>query len=186
MPKRRPEATKPPPSLVIFDRDGTLIEDTGFPVDPEKIRWQIGALEAIVWLRSQGVFVAVATNQSGVARGFFTLEQVHAFHTAMDSQIKATGGRIDAYAICPHLPNGKVVQYAVSCDCRKPKPGLVKQLLAQFQVEPQGAIMIGDRETDILAGKAATVPSYLFEGGDLFEFTRCAVSCNHIDKTARD
>ena len=169
---------------MIFDRDGTLIEDTGYQIDPERLIWKQGALKLLSWLRARGIIATVATNQSAVARGYFTLEQVHAFHTAMDSQIKDTGGRIDAYAICPHLPNGKVTQYAVSCDCRKPKPGLVKQLLAQFQVEPQSAIMIGDRETDVLAGKAATVASYLFEGGDLFEFTRCAVACNYIDKTA--
>lgn len=171
-------------SLVIFDRDGTLIEDTGYPIDPDRLIWKQGALKLLSWLRARGTIVTVATNQSGVARGYFTLEQVHAFHTAMDSQIKSTGGRIDAYAICPHLPNGRIAQYAVTCDCRKPQPGLIKQLLAQFQVEPQSAIMIGDRETDVLVGKAATVASYLFEGGDLFEFTRCAVSGIYIDKTA--
>jgi len=122
-------STKPPLSLVIFDRDGTLIEDTGFPIDPGKIRWQKGALEVIAWLRSQGVIVTVATNQSGVARGYFTLGQVHVFHAAMDATIQAEGGLVDAYAICPHLVDGVVAEYAIDCDCRKPKPGLINQLL---------------------------------------------------------
>jgi D-glycero-D-manno-heptose 1,7-bisphosphate phosphatase len=130
----------------------------------------------LAWLRSQGTIVAVATNQSGVARGYFTLDQVHAFHAAMDDQIRAKGGRIDAYAICSHLPKGVVAQYAVDCECRKPKPGLIQQLLALFQVAPQNAVMIGDRDRDIEAGQAAGVASFLYHGGDLFEFTRAVIS----------
>ena len=163
-------------SLVIFDRDGTLIEDTGYPIDPVSLIWKQGALNVLSWLRSQGTIVTVATNQSGVARGYFSLDQVHAFHAAMDAQIKSGGGRIDAYAICPHLPNGAVTQYAVDCECRKPKPGLIKQLLTQFQVAPQNAIMIGDRDRDIQAGHAAGVASFHYPGGDLFEFTKAVIS----------
>ena len=165
-------------SLVIFDRDGTLIEDSGYPIDPAGFIWQPGALRAISWLGSKGVTVAVATNQSGVARGYFTLEQVKAFHIAMDTTIQAEGGRVDAYAICPHLIDASVTEYAVDCNCRKPKPGLVKQLLEEFQVSPKSAVMIGDRETDMLAGQAAGVKSFLYDGGDLFEFTKKAISAN--------
>ncbi len=164
------------PSLVIFDRDGTLIEDTGYPIDPATLIWKQGALKVLSWLRSQGTIVTVATNQSGVARGYFGLDQVHAFHAAMDALIKAKGGRIDVYAISPHLRKGVVAQYAVDCGCRKPKPGLIKQLLAQFQVAPQDAIMIGDRDRDIEAGEAAGVASFLYRGGDLFEFTKAVIS----------
>ena len=165
-------------SLVILDRDGTLIEDSGYPIDPAEFIWQPGALRAISWLRSKGVTVAVATNQSGVARGYFTLEQVEAFHSAMDTTIQAEGGRVDAYAICPHLIDASVTEYAVDCNCRKPKPGLVKQLLEEFQVSPESAVMIGDRETDVLAWQAAEVKSFLYGGGDLFEFTKKAISAN--------
>ncbi len=111
-------STKPPLSPVIFDRDGTLIEDTGYPINPAGVSWQPGALKVVSWLRSQGVIVAVATNQSGVAKGYFTLEQVHAFHTAMDATIQAEGGRVDAYAVCPHLINGAVDEYAIDRDCQ--------------------------------------------------------------------
>jgi len=169
-------------SLVIFDRDGTLIEDTGYPIDPAALVWKQGALKVLSWLRSQGTSVNVATNQSGVARGYFGLDQVHAFHAAMDDQIKAKGGRIDAYAICPHLPKGVVTQYAVDCECRKPKPGLIQQLLALFQVAPNNAIMIGDRDRDTEAGRAAGVASFLYRGGDLFEFTKAVIS-SHFGTT---
>jgi D-glycero-D-manno-heptose 1,7-bisphosphate phosphatase len=175
-PKHFATAIKPTLSLVIFDRDGTLIEDTGFPIDPETIRWQKGALEAMAWLRSRGVIVAVATNQSGVARGYFTLDQVHAFHAAMDITIQVEGGLVARYAICPHMIGGAVAEYAVDCDCRKPKPGLINQILQQFQVRPECAVLIGDRETDLLAGQTAGVESFLCDGGDLFEFTRRVIS----------
>jgi D-glycero-D-manno-heptose 1,7-bisphosphate phosphatase len=169
-------------SLVIFDRDRTLIEDTGYPIDPATLIWKQGALKVISWFGSQGTIVAVATNRSGVARGYFSLDQVHAFHATMDAQINARGGRIDAYAIFPHLPNGVVAQYAVDCECRKPKPGLAKQLLTQFQVAPQDAIMIGDRDRDIEAGHAGGVLSSLSRSGDLFESTKAAISSHFAAK----
>ena len=171
-------AIRPPPSLVIFDRDGTLIEDTGYPIDPESIIWKQGALRALAWLKARSVAVAVATNQSGVARGYFTLWQVNAFHIAMDTTIQAEGGQVDAYAICPHLVDGAVADYAIDCECRKPKPGLINRLLEKFQAMPENAIMIGDRQTDILAGQAAGVESFLYDGGDLFEFTKKVISAN--------
>ena len=176
--ERYSHAIRPPPSLVIFDRDGTLIEDTGYPIDPESIIWKQGALRVLAWLKAEGVAVAVATNQSGVARGYFTLEQVHAFHTAIDTTIQAESGRIDAYAICPHLIGGVVSEYAIDCDCRKPKPGLINELLEKFQVRPENAVMIGDRDTDVLAGQDAGVKSFLYDGGDFFEFTKKAISAN--------
>ena len=185
-------ATEPPLSLVIFDRDGTLIEDTGYPINPAGLVWQPGALKVIAWLRSQGFIVAVATNQSGVARGYFTLEQVEKFHAAMDTTIQAEGGRVDVYAICPHLINGAVAEYAIDCDCRKPTPGLINQLLEKFQVRPECAVLIGDRDTDVLAGQAAGVASFLYDGGDLFEFTLGAISAkfalvalSSVDVTSR-
>lgn len=171
-------AIRPPPSLVIFDRDGTLIKDTRYPIDPETIIWKQGALRVLAWLKAESIAVAVATNQSGVARGYFTLRQVNAFHIAMDTTIQAEGGHVDAYAICPHLVDGAVAAYAIDCHCRKPKPELINQLLEKFQVSAENAMMIGDRETDLLAGQAAGVKSFLYDGGDLFEFTKKAISAN--------
>ncbi len=168
-------ANKQTLSLVIFDRDGTLIEDTGYPIGRNEIIWKRGALRALAWLKAEGIAVAVATNQSGVARGFFTLRQVHAFHAAMDATIKAEVGQIDSYAVCPHLTGGVVAEYAIDCDCRKPKPGLINQLLEKFQVTPENVVMIGDRDTDVLAGQTAGVEAFLYEGGDLFEFTKKAL-----------
>jgi D-glycero-D-manno-heptose 1,7-bisphosphate phosphatase len=115
-----------------------------------------------------------------VARGYFTLEQVDAFHAAMNATIQAEGGRVDAYATCPHPINGAVAEYAIDCDCRKPKPRLVNQLLEKSQVGPENVVVIGDRESDVLAGQGAGVKSFLYDGSDLFEFTRKAISVNSV------
>jgi len=170
-------------SLVILDRDGTLIEDSGFPVHPRDLVWNPGAKRSLSWLNNTGIKVAVATNQSGVARGYFTLAQVHAFHAAMDNEVQAEGGHIAAYAVCPHLIGGAVAEYAIDCNCRKPKPGLINQLLGKFQVRPESAVIIGDRETDMLAGQAAGLESFIYDGGDLFEFTKRVISA-HFDSSA--
>ena len=69
-------------------------------------------------------------------------------------------------------------EYAVDCDCRKPKPGLINQLLEKFHVSPKSAVLIGDRETDLLAGQAVEVKSFLYDGGDLFEFSKKTISAN--------
>jgi len=161
--------------LVIFDRDGTLIKDSGYLIEFKDISWTTGALKLLSFLSDHGIHVAVATNQSGIARGYFTFDRVHELHTMMSDKVRAEGGRIDAYAICPHLSGGDVAEYAVDCDCRKPKPLLIKQLLEKFQVSPESAVMFGDRESDVLAGQAAGVKSFLYEGGDLFDFVTRAV-----------
>jgi len=96
----------------------------------------------------------------------------------MDPRIQAVGGRIDTDAICPHTTGGAAAEYALDCDCRKPKLGLINQLLKQFQVEPECAVLIGDCETDLLAGQAAGVESFRYDGGDLFEFTSRVISAS--------
>lgn len=106
------------------------------------------------------------------------LETVKKFHAAMGTTIQAEAGRIDAYAICPHLIDGVVAECAIDCDCRKPKPGLINQLLEKFQLRPECAVLIGDRESAVLAGQATGVESFRYDGGDLFEFTRKAISAN--------
>lgn len=135
-------------------------------------------MKAIAWLRSQSFVVAVATNQSGMAEACFTFEQVHAFHAVMDITIQAKDDRIDMYASCPHITGGAEAEYVVDCDCRKPKPGLINQLLEQLQVGPECAVLIGDCEIDLLAGQAAGVESFRYDGGDLFEFTSRVISAN--------
>ena len=155
---------------VIFDRDGVLIRDTGFPHLPEHLIWTDGALSLLAWLKKQDTLALVATNQSGVARGYFPLATVELFHELMSSEVGLAGGRLDRIAFCPHLESGAVPPFNVSCSCRKPKPGLVLSLLQEFRLQPHEAIMIGDRQSDLQAASAAGVRGHLFEGGNLNQF----------------
>jgi len=155
---------------VILDRDGVLVHDSGYPTRPVDLRWMPGAIEALAWLAGRGIAVAVATNQSGVARGYFTLADVQRFHELMTRDVEQAGGRIVAFAVCPHLPDGVVPPFNVACDCRKPAPGLVHECLAALALEPAEAILVGDRDRDVAAARAAGVRGFLFPGGNLHAF----------------
>ena len=111
--------------LCLLDRDGVLNVDKEYLHKPEEVEWIPGSREAIAWLKRQGVPVIVVTNQSGVARGYFTEDTVRKLHAWMEAEVKKSGGEISAFYYCPHLPGAAVKQYDVACECRKPKPGMI-------------------------------------------------------------
>ena len=171
----RPEShSQVPVSLetqaVIFDRDGVLIENLGFVHRLEQIHWVDGALELLRMLRSRGVLSLVATNQSGVARGYFGLDDVNLIHARLARDAAAVGGEIAAFEVCPHLPSGIVPPYNVRCDCRKPKPGMLVKLVHRFGLDPSKVTFVGDQETDLQAARAAGVMGAQFKGGNLRSF----------------
>lgn len=96
----------------------------------------------------------------------------------MDATTQAERGRVDAYPVCPHPTGGVVAEYAIDCDCREPEPGLINQLLKRLQESPKSAVMIRHCQTNLLVGQAAGVRSFHYDGGDLFEFTKTAISAN--------
>jgi D-glycero-D-manno-heptose 1,7-bisphosphate phosphatase len=155
---------------VIFDQDGVLIEDTHFPIRTRDLRWTPGAIELVAALNRVGVKVGVATNQSGVARGYFDEAAVVGFHNLMQSQLHAAGAHIDAFAYCPHHPTEGQGKYRVTCECRKPRPGMLKHLLEKLEVSAGEALMIGDRATDLESARHAGMRGLLFSGGNLREF----------------
>ncbi len=165
-------ARSPGRGAVIFDRDGVLNVDIGFAHKPEQIVWIEGAAEAVRAVNEAGLYALVATNQSGIARGLYGEAEVEALHAWMQAQLAELGARIDAFAFCPHHPDGTVAAYASECDRRKPGPGMVRDLLARFAVDPAHALMIGDRPTDVQAAQAAGVRGVLFKGGSLLETLR--------------
>ena len=110
--------------------------------------------------------MVVVTNQSGVARGYFTEEDVKKLHVWMGEEIKKAGGEITSFYYCPHLPGALLQEYDRECECRKPKPGMVKRALQEQQVLPENAFLIGDSPRDVEAAKRAGVKGYLFTGGD--------------------
>lgn len=154
----------------FLDRDGVLNFDDGYIGIRERIRWMPGVTTAIRTLNEAGYFVFVITNQSGVARGMFSEQDVRALHDWMRGELQRDGARIDDFRFCPHHAEGSVADYAVDCDCRKPKPGMLRDLMNAWPVRAQGSFVIGDKPSDIEAAKAAGLPGFLFAGDNLAAF----------------
>ncbi|MHB8287065.1 MAG: D-glycero-alpha-D-manno-heptose-1,7-bisphosphate 7-phosphatase [Caulobacteraceae bacterium] len=154
---------------VIFDRDGVLNEDVAYAHRPDQIRWVEGAMAAVKAVNDAGLFAFVATNQSGVARGFYSEADVVALHDWMNAELAQVGARIDAFVYSPYHPDGVVEAYRRASPCRKPGPGMLLDLLARFPVDPERVLMIGDQPTDVAAAQAAGVEGLLFTGGSVLE-----------------
>jgi len=152
---------------VIFDRDGVLNRDVGYAFRPDQIEWVEGAVAAVKAVNDAGLFAFVATNQSGVARGYYAEADVEALHRWMNGELARQGARIDAFAYCPHHVDGTVRRYARACDRRKPGPGMILDLLNRFPVDPARALMIGDKPSDLAAAEAAGIAGLRYEGGSL-------------------
>jgi len=148
-PKRKP--------AVFFDRDGTLIADVGYLKDHTQIRLFSGTIEALKMLREAGFYLFVVTNQSGVARGYFSEGQVKKVHRKFQEMLKAGGARIDAFFYCPHYPQGKVKSLSRDCGCRKPKTGMVKQALKRYPIDLKKSYVVGDKLDDVLLARNARV-----------------------------
>lgn len=157
-------------SAFFFDRDGVLDVDIIDLHEVEKFQWIEGAMDAIKYCNDRGLLVVVITNQSGIARGVFTEDDVKKIHAHMQSDLAKIGAHIDAFYYCPHHPNGTVDEYKKVCDCRKPKPGLILRACEDLNINPSTSMMIGDHDRDVEAGQNAGLKSaVLFEGGNLFD-----------------
>jgi D,D-heptose 1,7-bisphosphate phosphatase len=165
-----PEIVRRP--AAFLDRDGVLNEDLGYVHRPDQFRWIEGAREAVRWLNDSGYFVFVVTNQAGVARGYYDEEAVQSLHLWMNAELQTSGAHIDGFEYSPHHPEGTIERYRGISDLRKPGPGMLKKLMAEWPADPAGSLLIGDRETDIQAAAAAGIRGHLFAGGDLLAFVR--------------
>lgn len=146
--------------LVILDRDGVINrESPDFIRTPDEWVPLPGSLEAIAALSRDGFEVVVATNQSGVGRGLFTAATLDAIHRKMTDAVAAAGGRLAGIFVCPHAP-------AANCDCRKPRPGLLRQIEAAFGCSLAGQPIIGDSERDLLAAQAVGGRAILVRSGN--------------------
>jgi len=141
-----------PGRAVFVDRDGTLIEDTGFIRRAEEVKLLPAAAEAVARLNKAGWAVVVVTNQSGVARGLLTEKDVAATNERMKALLSKEGAHVDAVYYCPHLPEGKVSEYAVVCDCRKPRPGMFLRAAREMDIDLAGSVTVGDSARDVEAG----------------------------------
>jgi D-glycero-D-manno-heptose 1,7-bisphosphate phosphatase len=153
-----------------------LIEDGGYPHRPEHLVWLDGAIAAVRWLNAEGYDVVVVSNQSGVARGYFTEEDVKAFHALMQQALAAEGARIDAFYYCPHHPEAVIDRYRSDHPWRKPSPGMILQAFEDRRIGREGSFLIGDKPSDLEAAAAAGLPGFLTDGRSLLELVREAAS----------
>ncbi len=133
----------------FLDRDGTIIRDTGYVGSPDKLELMPGAAEGIRKMNEAGYLVIVISNQSGVARGYFTLDDMERVNRRLNEMLAEHGAHIDAFYICPHLKNGVISAYAMDCDCRKPNTGLFRRAIADFNLDITRCFACGDRERDV-------------------------------------
>ena len=154
----------------FLDRDGVINHDDGYMGTSDRIRWMPNAAKAIKRLNEAGYLVFFFTNQSGVARGFFTEDDLNSLHGWMRSELAAQGAHIDDIRYCPHHPDGSVEGYLEDHHWRKPSPGMIHDLMEHWPVRREGSFVIGDRASDIEAAEAAGLPGFLFAGGDLDAF----------------
>jgi D-glycero-D-manno-heptose 1,7-bisphosphate phosphatase len=136
-------------SAVFVDRDGTLIEEVGYLDRVDRIALYPWTTDALRALNRAGLPVILVSNQSGIARGFFTEAVVDEVHARMAALLEAGGAHIDAYYYCPHHPDGKMPGYGRACDCRKPKRGLVDRAVNELNVDPARSFVVGDRWLDV-------------------------------------
>jgi len=157
MTSTQPTARRGRPA-VFLDRDGTLIEEVGYATRPEDIRILGGVAGALRRLADAGYRLIVVTNQSAIARGYATEEDLERFHEALDQHLQVLGAGVDAYYACPHHPDpgpGGRPDLAVECECRKPKPGLILRAADDFHIDLAASWTVGDTWRDIAAGQAA-------------------------------
>lgn len=138
---------------VFIDRDGTLNEESGYLHRAEDCCFIPGAIEAVALLNDAGLQVVVVTNQSGIARGYYTEADLEKLHDYMASRLAASGARIDGWYFCPHHPDFSAA--AADCSCRKPLPGMLQQAAAELAIDLASSWMVGDKVADIEAGIAA-------------------------------
>lgn len=142
---------------VFIDRDGTMAEDVRYCSRPEDFELFPNTAKAIKLLNEHGFKVIVITNQSGIARGYFTEEILADIHDKMRKELAKEGAWLDAIYYCPHHPNDK-------CDCRKPKPKLVLQAAKEYNINLKRSFVVGDLQMDIDLGKAVGCKSILIKG----------------------
>lgn len=148
-----------PVKLVILGRDGVLNEYRDDHVKaPEEWVPLPGALEAVARLNHAGWHVVVATNQSGIGRGMIDMASMNAVHAHMMQMLQRVGGRMDAVFFCPHTAEDE-------CDCRKPLPGMMKQIGQRYGLDLAGVPMVGDTVRDLEAAVAAGCPAHLVRTG---------------------
>ncbi|WP_054741953.1 D-glycero-alpha-D-manno-heptose-1,7-bisphosphate 7-phosphatase [Cellulosilyticum ruminicola] len=138
---------------VFLDRDGTINVEKNYLYKIEDFEFIQGVPEAIKLLNDAGYLVIVITNQAGIARGYYTEEDMHKLHRYINQELIKYGAHIDAYYFCPHHPVHGIGEYKKDCNCRKPKTGMLEAAIKDFDIDVSKSYMFGDKEWDVEAGE---------------------------------
>lgn len=150
---------------VFLDRDGTVNEEVGYLTDVANLKLIPGAGAAIKRLNQSGLKVILVTNQSGVARGYFTEAFVHHTHAVLGKLLEAEGARIDGIYYCPHHPKHGTSEYRLDCDCRKPATGLIERAARDLAIDVKSSYVVGDKWSDVELGQRAGAHAILVQSG---------------------
>ena len=149
---------------VFLDRDGTINVEKDYLYQAKDFEFIPGVPEAVRLLNQAGVLVVVVTNQSGVARGYYSEDDVESLHRHIASELEKSGAHVDAWLYCPHHPDGRG-SYSLQCSCRKPLPGMLHEAAVRYDIDLENSTIIGDKLADIEAGKAAGCRTVLVRTG---------------------
>ena len=157
-----------PQRAIFLDRDGTINQTAGFIQRPEDFMLIDGAADAIKAINRAGYLAIVITNQPVIARGEVSLETLHMIHDKMETELGKEGAYLDALYYCPHHPDkgyeGELLEYKIDCECRKPKPGMIRAAAKKYNIDIRESWMIGDSWRDVEAGEAAGCKTAFLEG----------------------
>jgi D-glycero-D-manno-heptose 1,7-bisphosphate phosphatase len=152
-----------PRPAAFLDRDGVLNVDRGYTFRPEDLVMIPTAAAAVRLLNDAGFYVFVVSNQSGVARGFYTEAAVKLFNSHLQELLKVEGAHIDAFYYCPHHPDGVIKELAIQCRCRKPAPGMLEQAARDWPIDIARSFLIGDKDDDLAAARAFHIRGVKFD-----------------------
>lgn len=155
---------------VFLDKDGTLIKDVSYNVNPALIEFEPYAFEALKMLQQKGFLLIMVTNQPGIALEYFSEEELQQVHLYIKNILQQQGILLNGFYYCPHHISGKLQKYSIACNCRKPQPGLLLKAAEDLQIDLSHSWMIGDILNDIEAGKRAGCKTILINNGNETEW----------------
>jgi D-glycero-D-manno-heptose 1,7-bisphosphate phosphatase len=165
---------------IFLDKDGTLVENVPYNVNPAllELTWQAG--QALQLLAQMGYALFVVSNQSGIAKGLFTETALDLLHHRLAEQLAQYGVALNGFYYCPHSPDGAVARYAVPCTCRKPMPGMLVRAAYEHDIDLGASWMIGDILNDVEAGRRAGCQTVLIDNGNETEWKLSAQRTPHL------
>ena len=158
-------------SALLLDRDGVINIDFGYVHSMKNFKWISGARETIKMANDLGILVIVITNQAGIARGLYSEKQFKLFSEEINNELINFGAHIDDTYFCPHHPTEGINKYKINCKCRKPKNGLIKKAIIDWELQKRKCFLIGDKKSDMIAAKRSGIESqqFLYKKDNLLE-----------------